>query len=404
MNRKKRLVMLCLGIIFTLTLLVAGCGSPKETSNNSGETETKTETKTINIGWSGPLSGGAALYGQDTVLGVKMAIDEINGQGGITVNDQKYSFNLITLDDQYMPNLAANNARRLKLENQAPVIFVPHSGGIFALQEFNQTDNFLLAAFSSDPKITERGNNLTLRIPPPYDMFSEPFSKMAMDKFGKKLALLPSTTAYSKDWAVRIDAAWKKLGGNVVTNIPFDYNKETDFTTYVSKALAAKPDVIFVGGTAQPSAMVIKQARQLGFKGGFITTETGNLTRMETLISAQDLTGVVSILPFAKYDDPGISTYVDKFKSKNSKVPVWENVWNYESMWLIAKGMEKAQNVDDPSKIFEGMKQSLPLNGDNFPVELKGIDSKGGLMADSSAVMYDNGKYNNSVKIPYNTK
>lgn len=393
MKRRKRFVLATIAAILALTLVVTGCNSSKPASGDA--------PKTINIGWSGPLSGGAALYGQDCLLGTKMAVDEINAGGGITVKGQKYNFNLISLDDQYLPNLTANNVRRLRTENKASVIFVTHSGGALAAQEFNQTDGFLIAAFTSDPQITERGNKLTFRIPPPYDMFQEPFSKMAMDKFGKNIALLPSTTAYSKDWGVRMESAWKKLGGNVVANVPFDYNKETDYSTYLSKALAAKPDVLFVGGTAQPDAMVIKQARQLGFKGGFITPENGTLEIIETLISAQDLTGAVSVLPFSKYDNPGVSRFVAGFKAKNNKAPVWENVWNYESMLLIAKGMEKAQNVEDPAKIFEGMQQSMPFKGDNLPIELKGIDSKGGLMADSSAVMFEDGKYNNVIKIPY---
>jgi hypothetical protein len=38
----------------------------------------------INVGYTGPLSGGAAKYGQNNLDGLKMAVDEINESGGMT--------------------------------------------------------------------------------------------------------------------------------------------------------------------------------------------------------------------------------------------------------------------------------------------------------------------------------
>ena len=51
---------------------------------------------------------------------------------------------------------AATNAKRLKQESNVSAVFVPHSGGIFALQDFNEKDNFLVMAYSSVPSITEK--------------------------------------------------------------------------------------------------------------------------------------------------------------------------------------------------------------------------------------------------------
>ena len=48
----------------------------------------------IIIGFSGPLSGPAAEYGQDIVYGIDMAVNEINAAGGITVKGKKYNFKL----------------------------------------------------------------------------------------------------------------------------------------------------------------------------------------------------------------------------------------------------------------------------------------------------------------------
>ena len=397
MIKKSRVVAMLLVLLLSVSLALSGCSTAKPTT--PAATEVK-EAKIINIGWSGPLSGGAAQYGQDTVEGLKMAIDETNDKGGITIAGQKYTFKLVTLDDQYQPNLTATNAHRLKTEYNCPIIFTPHSGGIFALQEFNEKEGFLIGAYSSEPKITERGNKLTLRIPPPYDAYVEPFSKVTMEKFGKKVALVPGTHQYAKDWSAVFIPAWEKAGGTVVNQSPVDYNKETDFFTYVSKALAAKPDVLFVGGASKPTAMVVKQARQLGFKGGFIIMDQAKLEQMEQTVPLTELNGAVGVIPVGQYPGTGTPGFMSRFKAKfNNKIPVWEQAWHYGTMLAVVKGIEKAQNVDDPTKIFEGMKNAMPIKGDPMPVDFTSISDKGGLVGEGMGVMVEDGKYGKPIII-----
>lgn len=155
-------------------LFLSACA---QSSGGNGE-------KVVNIGYSGPLSGAAAYYGENTLNGLKMAVEDINKEG-FEVNGDKYKLNVVALDDKYLPNETASNGKRLVQENQTPIIFSPHSGGISALQVFNEVDNFIVSAYSSEPDIVERGNTLTVRIPPSYEGYIEPFSDYAMDNFGK---------------------------------------------------------------------------------------------------------------------------------------------------------------------------------------------------------------------------
>ncbi|MFP3340867.1 branched-chain amino acid ABC transporter substrate-binding protein, partial [Micrococcus sp. SIMBA_131] len=74
--------------------------------------------------------------------------DEIN-KDGFQVAGKTYGVNLVTLDDQYLPNETGTNARRLVQENDTPIVFVPHSGGVFATQVFNEQEEFLIAAYTS---------------------------------------------------------------------------------------------------------------------------------------------------------------------------------------------------------------------------------------------------------------
>ncbi len=85
MNFKKTLAFLLAGVL-SIGLL-AGCGG---SSANYAENNTE-----YVIGVSGPLTGGAAMYGVAVANAAQLAVDEINAAGGLN----GVNFKLIALDD-----------------------------------------------------------------------------------------------------------------------------------------------------------------------------------------------------------------------------------------------------------------------------------------------------------------
>jgi branched-chain amino acid transport system substrate-binding protein len=108
----------------------------------------------IVIGFTGPLSGPAAEYGQDCVNGLDMAIKELNAAGGITVDGQKLLFRLEKLDDKVDPTQAIANARQFLAQN-ALVIYNPVFSTSAALMKINQDEcnEFILMTVSVQRKV-----------------------------------------------------------------------------------------------------------------------------------------------------------------------------------------------------------------------------------------------------------
>lgn len=61
-------------------------------------------------------------------------------------------------------------------------------------------------------------------------------------------------------------------------------DKATDFYSGVSRVLQAKPVVLFIGGASEPTALVAKQARELGLKGGVILLGQAKMDEMAKVI------------------------------------------------------------------------------------------------------------------------
>lgn len=348
----------------------------------------------VKIGYSGPLSGGAALYGKNVLDGMQMAVEEINA-AGLDVGGKKVKLEIVALDDKYNPSETAINAQRLVQEHKAPAVLVPHSGGIFAVQTSNERQKLLVLAYSSVPQITARNNKLTLRIPPEFTEYIEPFTKYTMAKWGKNVGLAPADHDYAKVWVAAFKPAWEKAGGKIVAENPMSYNKAADFYSGVSKVLAAKPDVMFIGGASEPTGLVVKQARELGFKGGFILIDQAKADEVAKVTGGYAaLEGSIGVLPVVADEDPNTKAFVERYRKKHpGKDPSSEVTLNYTSIHALAQAMKLAGSATDAAairaqldKAFKALPATINFHG------FRGVDDKGGTAFDMRLAVIENGK------------
>ena len=348
----------------------------------------------VKIGYSGPLSGGAALYGKNVLDGMQMAVSEINA-AGFEVGGKKYKLEVVPLDDKYNPSETAINAQRLVQEHRTPAILVPHSGGSFALQTNNEAQKYLLLSYTSVPQVTARGNRMTLRIPPEFTSYIQPFVKHAMAKYGKNLAIAAADHDYAKAWMAAFKPAWEAAGGKVVAENPMSYNKSTDFYSGVSRVMAAKPDVMFIGGASEPTALVAKQARELGFKGGFVIIDQAKMDEMAKVIGGyQPLEGSIGVLPLIDDPAPDSKNFVQRFqKTHPGRVPSSEVSLNYTTVHATALAMKLAGTVTDAAAIRANLDKAMKqLPAAANPNSLDGVDERGGSLADTRVAVIEGGK------------
>ncbi len=378
---KKGFFICCLFLFVFVLVACSENGSASEGAKANDDVNTSTGVKELTIGYSGPLSGPAAFYGTETLNGLTLAVEDINDSGGFEVDGQTYNIKLATLDDKYLPNETAANAKRLVQENKAKFIYSPHSGGVYAMQVFNEMEDFIIMGYTSEPGVTEHGNTLNVRIPPRYDNYLEPFTKYEMERFGKRIAFLPTASQYGKDWAEALRPVWLEHGGEIVFDESIDFSKDTDFQTIMSNALNAKPDVLFIGGPSEPTALVLKQARDLGFEGGFLLMDQAKPDQMATVLGGgyDLLEGTVSTVPLIESEFPGTASFIETYQKKYNKDPGAEAGFHYVSLFVLIEAMKAAGTVEDTKAIMaaldEGAK-SVPEEKQVYVIP--SVDKEGG--------------------------
>lgn len=372
--------------IFSLTLassLLVGVAIAKE--------------ETITIGYTGPLSGGAALYGKNALTGIQKAADDINKEG-IRINNNTYKLNIVALDDKYSPSETAINGRRLVQEHGAKFIFVPHSGGTFALQTFNVRSNFMIFSYSSLPAIIEKKNPLTVRIPESFDIYFPTYIKTQMEKYGKKLGVAVTNSDYGRTYSKAFEKAWKDAGGEVVSNNLMAYNTSADFYSSVGRTLDAKPDVILIGGPSEPTALVAKQIRELGFKGGFIVTDQAKFNEMQRILGDYSMLegaiGTIPMQPEVRTESiPFIEEFVKNHPEYKGKQFTNELVLTYATVHILANAMKQANSKDDLKAIYSKLDAAVQALEPKYnPIQINHFVAPGSFTYNSSAVVVKDGK------------
>lgn len=349
----------------------------------------------VKIGYSGPLSGGAALYGKNVLDGQKMAFDEINANGGVEVGGKKINLEVVALDDQYNPSQTAINIQRLVQQEKAPSVLVSHSGGVFAAQARNEQQNILIFASTSVPEITSKGNKLTIRTSPLFTSYIPHFIEYAMSKHGKRLGMGLGDHDYAKAWAKEFKPAWENAGGDVVIENSMNYNKSADFYSGVSRILAAKPDVLIIGGASEPTGLVIKQARELGFKGGFIMIDQ---VKAEEVAKVTDgytsLDGSIGIMPLIEDQEPKIKAWIERYRTiHGDKIPTWDEALSYISQHALARAMELAGTAVDAIAIRAKVDEAYKSLPDSVNIlDAQGVEENGGVLQDPKIAVIEDGK------------
>ena len=92
-----------LALVAAMTASLAACGSSSSSTETSAAADSAAESTESGdssasadgefvIGGSGPLTGGAAIYGMAVKNGGQIAVDEINAAGGINGHKVKWVF------------------------------------------------------------------------------------------------------------------------------------------------------------------------------------------------------------------------------------------------------------------------------------------------------------------------
>ncbi|MEE9913096.1 MAG: ABC transporter substrate-binding protein [Deltaproteobacteria bacterium] len=346
----------------------------------------------IVVGYSGPLSGPGAEYGQDCFNGIDMAVNELNASGGITVKGKKHTFRVERLDDRFDPTLAKNNALRFVNQHKAIAVFNPSVNTLGAIMGINP-QNFIIGAFTSIHTVMDKGHPMIITPVPNFVTYAQLFADTAWEKGWRKCGMVVTMGGYGDAWRKVFTHQWINKGGLVVADRPANYYTETDFSSQLAAVLAQKPDFLLVGGPSGPTVLVIEQARNMGFKGGFVLIDQAKPDYVARVIKDMNqLEGMISAGAIMSLSLPILESFNARYKSAYHREVTSEGCLNYNMMMVIARAIVAAQSLD-ARMIRRNIPKALPTTGDKYPNELFAMNDSGFIYCGLLMQQVKNGKF-----------
>ena len=351
-----------LSLLLAMTMVAAclvGCGGKEEAATDApAATESTAEAKFV-IGGIGPITGGAAIYGQCVKDSAEIAVAEINAAGGIN----GYQVEFIWADDEHDAEKSVNAYNSLKDQGMQMLLGTVTSTPCIAVADEAAADNMFLLT-PSGSAVDCVANDNAFRV-----CFSDPNQGAASAQYigenglATKVAVIyDSSDVYSSGIYETFAAEAANQPFEIVAAEAFTADNKTDFSVQVQKAKDAGADLVFLPIYYQEVALILNEASKQAYAPVFFGCDgVDGLLSVEGFDTAL-AEGVMLLTPFvADEDNEATQNFVAKYEEQFGGVPNQFAADAYDGMYAIKAAAEKAGLTPDMSisDMCEAMKVAM---------------------------------------------
>jgi branched-chain amino acid transport system substrate-binding protein len=320
----------------------------------------------VKIGIVQATSGGsAALYGTMQKNGAELAIEEINSSGKLP------DYKLVGLhqDDGGDRGQSVNIFQRLINQEKVAVILGPTlATSAFAADPLAQKAGVpVIASSNTAPGITDMGDYIFRTSPPEGQVFpgvlayvkKKSSPKTAAQIYGIDDTLMKSAYAVHKK-------ALEAEGIKIIATETFQKG-DVDYSAQLTKIKAASPDILVIGGLAEETANIVRQARQLGIPAStqILGANAAISTKLAELAGAAAEGFTVGSGWFIQYDSPKNKAFVEAYRKKYNSDPDNFAAQAYTSVYIVADSVKRAGGVADLKKLRDAIAATKDLEANN---------------------------------------
>jgi branched-chain amino acid transport system substrate-binding protein len=379
MRKFGKLASVMTAAVLALSSLTA-CGTQNQGNESNGSNTSEgsgTAANAIKIGAIGPITGGAAIYGQAVKNGAEIAIEEVNAKGGI-------QFELKYEDDENDAEKAINAYNKLKdWGMQISLGTVTTQPCIAVSTEINADRFFALTPSASSTDVIggqpDKDGNVTIqRKDNMFQMcFTDPNQGVASAQYmkeqslGEKIAVIYNNSdAYSTGIYQKFQSEAEKLGLNVVCVKTFTDDSANDFTSQLNEIKAAGADLVFLPIYYTPASLILSQANKMQYAPKFFGVDgmDGILTLENFDTSLAE--GVMLLTPFtADAQDEMTKSFVARYKEKFSETPNQFAADAYDCIMAIYTACTNQKITSDMSASDICEKMIAEFTSPNFKID-----------------------------------
>ena len=319
----------------------------------------RSQSDKIVIGHLTPRTGFLGALGEYSVMGVTLAVEEVNRAGGVMGRQLQ-----LIAEDSVNPSTASTKAQRL-IERDGAAVLVGEISSASALTIAQVASRnkriFVNSGANSDELRGKSCNKYMFHVEVAnttnvkacgYQLLRNNMIK------GKKLFSLTADYAFGHDLLRAAKAFIGANGGNLVQDI-LVATDSTDFSPYLLKIRQEKPDVVVCNLAGNQTTNFIKQYAEFGLPypiAGF------NINSADAWgAGADNFAGIWPLTWHHDIDTPTSKAFVAAFTKKNGKPPENQAWGDYVALKSVAQAMAETKSTDS-SKLIEYFEKGAPID------------------------------------------
>jgi len=311
---------------------------------------------TLKIGVLATLSGAGTAWGMSMQGAAELAAEDVNSKGGLEVGGKKYTIEVVSYDDKYKASDALTAINRLAFDDGIKFVVGPvGSAPALAILPVSTENKMITMTMGFTPKALSPDYKYSFRPVLPSDVFSDPQIKWVVEKLGgKRIGGLFPNDESGQQVAAANEKAYEAVGARFVAKEFFE-RERVDFVPLLTRVLAQNIDAFELDGNSpQTAGLLVKQLREMGFKGPIIRTG-GDATADIVKVAGKAATENVYVHQPIDLASPAIQQYAKRFEDKY-KIPL--NAFSpffYANLHMLFEAMRKSGTVTDTDKVREAM-------------------------------------------------
>jgi len=321
----------------------------------------KSSENEILIGEYESLTGAEATFGISSTNGLKLAVEEINGSGGLLGKQIK----LITYDNQGRPSEAATVVQKLINKDKVVAIIgeVASSRSKAGAQICQSSKIPMVTPASTNPEVTAIGDYI-FRV-----CFIDPFQATVMSKFAlnslkiKRVAVLQDVkNAYSTGLADFFIKQFKEMGGEIVEVQSYSAG-DKDFKAQLTAIKSKNPEGIFIPGYYTDVGLIAIQAREIGITQPLFGGDGWESEKL-TEGKAKDALEGCFFSTHVSTADPSeqVQNFIKKYKERYNMMPDAMSFLAYDAGLILFDAIKRAGSVE-ADKIRDALAKTTNFKG-----------------------------------------
>ena len=316
------------------------------------------EVPTVTITAVAPLTGEAAVYGQEIANGIQLRHERLMAGE----EDIGYNVVLEIVDSESDAAQAAALLDTAFETSLAAIGGVTSDEALAMIPVVEEADRVLLSPSASSPKLSGV-SEFFYRLYPSAEIEASTMATFLRDRLQvTRLVLVVQDTAFGTSLADAIEAVWgTQLAGRVV------FTASSDQNAMVDEALGYEADAIYVAASGAALAEAMQALRLGGYNEAHDYLATSSSLAIESVLEAVGPAGNNSFMTAPLYEpeslEEPVASFVAAYQEKHGTMPSYYAGLGYDALWVYIAALSEVDVIAVPSDFLKGMRAVRELQG-----------------------------------------